>query len=430
MPNSIGTLLPIFTFSRRKPLLPQAMEFIDWLGSNNQTYWQILPINTQPLREKSPYSGYGIGLSLPHQSEKSYSSQARKNFLTQYPWSRDLAIFMALRQQFKTDRWWRWPQGYRDYQPQALITFINQNPQEILHHLDAQISTHRLWQEIKAYAQSKSVEIIGDLPFYIDRRSPLVWSHQHLFVSRGQPHSWTSGVPASSIYPRQVWNHPLYNWDNLNQQQHLWRLRLHHSSQLFDVLRIDHSIGFFHYGVIHTQDASQDTVSQGPGGKFFDFIYQTAHFYKLKLIAEDITDFNSLHLHHLLSTHHIPSSRVFTQGLTHGQLDPYFIDIDDYPQATAAYTSNHDTPPLVPWLESLSSEQYQQLAHAFESNDLHHLARSIRTRVLDSNAQYKIISIQDWLLSSERINTPGTKGNWKITQWPLLKNDLSKTSSQ
>lgn len=45
------------------------------------------------------------------------------------------------------------------------------------------------WKKIKKYANSKGVEIIGDLPMYVARNSADVWANRHLFdlTEDGEP---------------------------------------------------------------------------------------------------------------------------------------------------------------------------------------------------------------------------------------------------
>lgn len=422
--SHIGTLLPIFAFDSNK-LLQQSHQFIDWLKANNQSYWQILPINLQPLTEPSPYSSYAIGLQIPLQSE--ISPKQRQVFLSRHPWIRDVSIFLALRDQFETDQHWTWPDEFKNYPPTHLIEFSLNHKLQIQQRIDQQIASHILWSQIKSYANSQGIHIIGDLPFYLDRRSPLVWANQSLFTNIHPDSPWTSGVPASSNYPKQVWDHPLYHWENLKQLKYLWQLRLHHAKSLYDYLRIDHSIGFFHYGVMHKLDESLDHVSDGPGSKIFNFIYQTAQFYKLNLIAETVTDFEANQLNQSLAAYHIPDCRVFTQGFKNNQLDPYFTDCGKYPQLTVAYSSNHDTEPLVPWLESLPDEIWLELKHQLKldpQTPAPDLAIAIRQQIIQSPAQIVIIPIQDWLLSDDRINTPGKKNTWQMTSWESLSKHL------
>ncbi len=417
--NHIGTLLPLFAFQDSNKFITSAKQFIDWLAQTNQTYWQVLPINILPQHETSPYSSYGIGLNITHASTP-IDSQTRQLFVDQFPWLNQLALFQTLQQKFQTDEWWQWPTQYRDYDLQTITDFISNNSQTFTHHLDEQISSHLIWSRIKTYANSKSIQIIGDLPFYIDRRSPLVWANQNLFMQPSNlNYPWTSGVPASSAYPRQVWNHPLYNWSDPNLQL-LWQTRLNHTKYLFDIVRIDHSIGFFNHGQMNIQDSSQDQIVLGLGQSFLQPLYQFTQNINLQLIAEDITDFPSQELHQFLTQNQIPITKVFTQGQTNDHLDEYFINPLTYTNQTIIYSSNHDTPPLLPWLKSLPPNLFFQLTNLYHTSDQitpESLAIQIRTQIINSNALIKIIPIQDWLLTEERINIPGQICKWEITPW-------------
>ncbi len=419
-PRHVGTLLPLFTFQDPNNFLPQVKQFIDWLRETDQSYWQVLPINTQPQHEASPYSSYGIGLNIQPPASP-IDPNVRHSYTYRFPWINQLALFQTLQQKFQTDEWWQWPDNYRNYNLTTLTDFITQNSQSITKHLDNQISAHLLWSEIKKYANANSIQIIGDLPFYVDRRSPLVWANQNLFIKPSHPnYQWTSGVPADSSYPRQVWNMPLYNWSNTSNLQLLWQTRLQHTKYLFDIVRIDHSIGFFHHGQINTQDPTQDQIVTSSGKPFLQALYQYSHDIDLQLIAEDITYFPSHELHQFLSQNQIPITKVFTQGQTENYLDHYFIDPNSYTNQIIIYTSNHDTPPLLPWLKDLHSDLFLQLTQIYNTPtnvSAENLAIQIRNKIINSNATIKIIPIQDWLLSSERINIPGQICKWQIPPW-------------
>ena len=89
-----------------------------------------------------------------------------------------------------------------------------------------------------------------------------------------------------------------------------------------------------------------------------------------------------------------------------------YADVLHYPEFTVAYTSTHDTETLLGYLHNLTPEQKQRLAIA--ANVAYYpddkiFAKTLRDAVLTSPAQAVIIPIQDWLLTTERINTPGTE---------------------
>lgn len=64
-----------------------------------------------------------------------------------------------------------------------------------------------------AYAQSKGIAIIGDIPIYVSHDSADVWSNQSLFdLTKGIP-KHIAGVPPDYFSSTgQSWGNPLYLW--------------------------------------------------------------------------------------------------------------------------------------------------------------------------------------------------------------------------
>ncbi|HVF69844.1 MAG TPA: 4-alpha-glucanotransferase, partial [Xanthomonadales bacterium] len=86
-----------------------------------------------------------------------------------------------------------------------------------------------------------------------------------------------------------------------------------------------------------------------------------------------------------------------------------------------AYTTTHDTETIVGYLEILTAEQKRTLSEVSNvkydpENKI--FAKRIRDALINSPADMVIFPIQDWLLTTERINIPGTEReigdpNWK-----------------
>ena len=71
---------------------------------------------------------------------------------------------------------------------------------------------------MQAYANSKNVKIVGDMPIYVGGQSADVWAHQELFElsPTGAPAN-VSGVPPDAFSETgQLWGSPLYDWKVLH----------------------------------------------------------------------------------------------------------------------------------------------------------------------------------------------------------------------
>lgn len=67
---------------------------------------------------------------------------------------------------------------------------------------------------VQAYANSKGVKIVGDIPIYVGGQSADVWAYQDLFElgADGQP-LIVSGVPPDAFSETgQLWGSPIYDW--------------------------------------------------------------------------------------------------------------------------------------------------------------------------------------------------------------------------
>lgn len=72
---------------------------------------------------------------------------------------------------------------------------------------------------VQAYANSKGVRIMGDMPIYVGGQSADVWANQELFElgKDGAPLN-VSGVPPDAFSETgQLWGSPLYDWKVIHE---------------------------------------------------------------------------------------------------------------------------------------------------------------------------------------------------------------------
>lgn len=146
-------------------------------------------------------------------------------------------------------------------------------------------------EEDQKYANSKGVEIIGDLPMYVARNSADVWANRHLFdlTEDGEPKN-VAGVPPDYFSEfGQKWGNPLYNWAEMKKDGYRWWMdRLGACFKLFDAVRIDHFRAFSAYWAVpaEAETAKEGQWLDGPKTDFFDAVNRT--FKNPKIIAEDL----------------------------------------------------------------------------------------------------------------------------------------------
>lgn len=430
--KKIGTLLPLTSLvSTTHPdnVFDSARLFIDWLTATNQTYWQLLPLHPTPsdygnpsVRVNSPYSGYGIGLNqqlLPHRPDHTIDQNQLRLFTEQNgAWLKILAGYQHISSTLKNEDWVTWPEKYRVYNEDLIQTLEKNESKEFQIYITTQFLLYQEFQQLRNYARSKNIQLIGDMPFYLDLRTPLAWSHQHLFqIDKFLNDQITSGSPGVTQFPRQVWHHPLYDFnpEKISPILNLWKLRLQYLSELFDVTRIDHSAGFYFYGEMHSTDPGKDRMVAGPGDNLFIPIVNFCEKNNFQVIAEDLGDSDLTPLRTTMKNLHIPGIRIFTLGVQSqtGEIDISQLMPNNAPVNTVFYSSTHDTPTLLGYLLSLTDQQKYLIARQLDLKldpDNLSFVKRIRKYIFNT-PNPTILPLQDWLLSTSRINTPGTVSN-------------------
>ncbi len=105
------------------------------------------------------------------------------------------------------------------------------------------------WQETRAHCESLGVSLMGDVPVGVSIYSCDVWSEPEQFdLTR------SSGAPPEKVFKSdpftekwgQNWGFPLYDWFAMSKDNFAWwRRRLEAMMSMFDLVRVDHALGFF-----------------------------------------------------------------------------------------------------------------------------------------------------------------------------------------
>lgn len=438
----VGTLVPVFSLHSTSQLpadqgtFATALLFLDWLKKTNQNAWQMLPLSETQLekgsRKKhvpSPYKGYGIGID-PQYLSTSYAlrtptSAELNEFLKKHSfWVEDYALFCALREQFGTDDWRQWDDEVRQYNENTIVPWKKKLKNSIEYFLVQQWQLHTAFDEVHTKARRLGISLIGDIPFYLSCNSPLVWKFQHLFqIEENGEMNFVSGAVSkiATHFGRQVWGHPLYQWEKVDEVAAFWKLRLKYRSYLYDVIRFDYAIGFFEYAAKDPLHPENDTVFPGPGANFFQELINFARENNLEVFAED-SGKQVVELRKYLQKAVIPGIRIFRFAFNEllGGVNEYYAITQNYPENAVVYTTTHDTETLMSYLSLLKDDQRQILATTINSKfspDIHAFAKEVRDKIINSPAKTVIIPIQDWLLTNERINIPGTEKEVDDTNW-------------
>jgi len=467
---------------------PWARSFVDFLARAGQRWWQMLPIN--PVGDgNSPYSGvsvfagnpllislddlaaegllpqHALGRELPgERADYAAAAELRDRALraafacfceqgdryagelaafrarTRY-WLSDYTLFMALRARNPGLGWTEFEGGLALREPSALARATRGLADELAFFEFEQFVFDRQWTALRTYACQRGVGLIGDVPIFVAHDSADVWSHPSYFEldERGASKS-VSGVPPDYFSATgQRWGNPLYRWSAIERDGFaFWIERVRGLMTRFDVIRLDHFIGFVRYWKI---DAAEETAEKGeflpgPGAKLFDALLRALG--AVPFIAEDLGDVTP-EVRGLRDQFGLPGMRVlqFAFG-TDSQASDFLPHA--YVPRSVAYTGTHDNDTIVGWFEDPGAEdgpRSPEQAQRERKAALAYLAGPLATRlpgpvhwemiraVVASVSNTAIIPMQDVLgLGSEaRMNAPGqSQGNW---EWRLPAHALN-----
>ncbi|MDD5059259.1 MAG: 4-alpha-glucanotransferase [Sideroxydans sp.] len=440
-------------------------QFVDWLVSAGQSYWQILPLGeigpgNSPYMSCSAFAGNMLLIDLeelskqgwleasdlvPHPEFKServdfelikpYRMQrlrlAAQRFFAQQDkrsraayaefceqekyWLDDYALFKAIGENEQGREWSEWPAELVRRDPQALAAASGQHAGEIEFWKFCQWCFSRQWFALKQYASDRGVRFIGDVPIFVAYHSDDVWAHQDLFEldANGRP-TIVAGVPPDYFSETgQLWGNPLYRWDAHEQSGYDWWIaRLKHALHLFDLVRIDHFRGFVNYWAIPAGEltAINGQWLPGPGEKLFEAFQHALG--KLPIIAEDL----GLITHDVIELRDkfkLPGMRVLQFAF--GEDERNLFLPHHYVDNSVAYTGTHDNDTSVGWWHS-AKEHESNFAQHYLSSDGHEINWKMIDAISGSASNTVIYPLQDviGLNGEHRMNLPGTSmGNWE-----------------
>ncbi len=333
----------------------------------------------------------------------------------------DFALFMALKEKFDFKPWNEWSEPYRTYSEEVTERFKS-GSQNYEFWLFTQYICLNQWTKVKQYANSKGIEIMGDIPLYLSYDSVEVWKEgNNLFkVDAYKNMTAVAGAPPDSFSEDgQVWGNPLYDWQKMREDGYKWwNERISNSFELYDILRLDHFRGFDRYFCIPfgANSAREGWWEEGPS---FDFFKDKLN---LKIVAEDLGVLDD-GVYALMANTAYPGMRLMTfafDNRAQNEHKPCNISYN-----CVAYTTSHDNQPLLGYVKEAISDvafmldlksQCDRYNIAFDSSSIKDICRAIISLAYASEAKLCIIPVWDALFLGDeaRINNPGiqTKDNW------------------
>ncbi len=454
----------------------EAFAFVDFLKAAGHKLWQVLPLNPtgygdSPFQCFSARAGNHLLISLEKLKDQSileagdFNDQpafpeetvdfggviqwktsllkraaerflksndgARRrafdDFCTQNEsWLPDFALFMACKEEQGGVAWNAWPIEIARREPATITDAKERLKDSILAVQYWQFEFSRQWQELRAYATSAGIRVVGDIPIYVALDSADVWTNrEYFYLSEDLQPEKIAGVPPDYFSATgQCWGNPIYRWDRLKETGYRWWIeRFRGALTLYDAVRIDHFRGFEAYWEIpgNEKTALNGKWVKGPGMELFAVLEQ--EFGNLPIIAENLGVI-TLEVEAIRERFGFPGMALLQFAFGNDPQGPSFRP-HNYTRELAAYTGTHDNDTTVGWWNSSGAQdsirtpddvaKEHDFARAYLNFSTEPVNWVLIRGILASIADLAIIPLQDVLgLGSEaRMNLPGTsKGNW------------------
>ena len=387
--------------------LVDAEKFIDYVVDYGASAWQVLPI-TPPDEHGSPYASPSAFAAWDSLGKSKAQDMAEESY-----WLDDWLLFETLKIKFDGKPWHEWPIEYRDRHPSALDSITTD--------YNAQAQFMGRWKEVREYAKSKNVSLIGDLPIFVSHDSADVWAHRELFLldEKGMP-KVVAGVPPDYFSKKgQRWGTVLYDWDaHRKENWSWWKQRMARMMRLFDIVRIDHFRGIHSAWAIPVKHktARKGKWLEGPKDELIEALIEVCGRHEC-IIAEDLGIIPK-EVTELRRRHNLDGMSVLQFAFDDDNKDnphkPENITFD-----RVVYTGTHDNNTTNGWWNDKKRKRLKPYMETEET-----VCQTMIRLAKESPARMAIIPIQDIMeLGSEaRMNTPGVAhGNW---QWKFSWDEL------
>ena len=444
----------------------EAYRFVDQLSDMGQSLWQILPLGptdqfNSPYSSLSTFAGNHLLISLDllvkenlikassitskaslnsnrvnfkdviaykvpilNQASKDFNKKASPEMKNQFKdfvesnsyWLESYSLFCANKEANQNRSWTKWRQdcvGLQEHIDQAKVL---------------QFLFHYQWENLRRHCKERGVQIIGDMPIYVDHDSSDVFSNRHLFdLNKDGTMIYQSGAPPCDFQKKgQLWGTPVYSWDKHEEEQYKWWVqRFKKLFQMVDIIRLDHFIG---YAKFYRVSASRKTAINGewlcgPGANLFDAILRSIE--NFNVIAEDLGDVTR-DVIELRERYKFPSMKVLQFEIDAAQLSK------DYDRNSFFCTGTHDNDTIMGWFKSLPKKRSelnklsQDSLLKFFNCSIENIHWRIINYSLSKNSKFVIVPMQDLFAedSEARFNLPGTlsDNNWS---WRMMPNQMT-----
>jgi 4-alpha-glucanotransferase len=410
-----------------------ARSVVDWLERAGQRFWQMLPVQPigpgdSPYSALSAFAGEPLFVDLEALVDEGWlhrrsldapaalgRGRTRYGAARAFRMPRLLAAFAG----FSADggersaeyrRFLRenahWLEDWCEY-----AAARDGGPEQF--HAFVQFCFDRQWSALRGYARDRGVRLIGDAPIFVGCDSADVVRRPELFRLRrdGSPEVLTGVPPDSFSATGQLWGQPHYRWSEHRRTRFAWWVaRFRRAAALFDLVRIDHFIGFHNAYEVPggARDARRGRWALAPGAELLTAVRGALD--ELPLIAEDL-GMVTPPVHALRDRFGLPGMRIVQNAF-------YGDDARDLPpnmpMHAVAYPGTHDNEVITGWWRSVGPEVRERF-RTYVGATREPVWLSMLRATMQSPAAIVVAQLQDvlGLPRSTRMNLPGTpSGNW------------------
>lgn len=474
MTKSSGILMPIFSLPSPYGIGDfgeSGYNFVDFLYASGQKFWQILPL-VQTGYGNSPYSSvcsYSLnpyfispdillkeGLLTQNETDECVYSGNSVNYEflynTRFPllkkaFSRfnernedfklfsekkefyNYALFMSLKEHFNGKDFIFWEDDYKYSNSSAITSFAEEHVNDVRFWLFVQYQAKKQWLNLKDYANSKGISIIGDMPLYVALDSVDVWENKSLFkLNSDFSPKKVAGVPPDYFCSDgQLWGNPVYDYSEQEKDGFAWWCeRLKKALDIYDYVRIDHFRGLERFYEVQPDavNAREGEWVNVPSKALFNALHDKVN--KKRIIAEDLGIIDD-GVRKLLKFTGYPGMKILSFAFNGEQDNLYLPEV--LPYNCLCYTGTHDNDTLMGLIKSVGEWDRNNLYSGVKNSlEKMHIKKSVDndSELCDaivelgfkSKAKLFIMPMQDVLKKdgSFRINEPGTvkERNWAV----------------
>ena len=439
----------------------EAYAFADFLHSAGLNIWQVLPMGPtgygeSPYQSTSVFAGNPLLISLEKLEEEGLidlsdelryvpaneeqvdyelvrsakgrllrvafeQSEAKLKsdidaFVLAHDWVEDFALFTALKAHFGGAMWSQWPDaGAKKRKLKTLADYEGKLDEEVRFHLWCQYIFDRQWQALKKYCNDRGILLFGDMPIYVAEDSADTWTRPDVFqLDKNRVPKRVAGVPPDYFsQDGQLWGNPLYRWTYLRLRGYDWWVkRMRHMHKMYDILRVDHFIGFANYYSIPygAKNARNGKWVVGPGKALFTTLKKKIP--GMDIVAEDLGEVND-RVRSLIAFTGYPGMRVATFAFGSGDDNIHLPR--NFTENTAYYTGTHDNQTTLAWAENAQEEELKKAMELAGFSRKEDAPWALIRFVFGSQARIAVTPMQDVLSLGAwaTMNRPGTMGgNW------------------